>query len=834
MLFQEELLNWFQTLALSESAQAIIQHVRTDGPARRVGGGRLNVSGRYPSRKMGVTVQFESHRVELSAIYELEHDDDVLEYYDQPPPIKLDYQSAKGRHLGVLHTADYFVLRCESVGWEECKTEDGLTRLSEQNVNRYCPGVDGWRCPPGEAYANRFGFYYRVRSSREIDWIFQRNIQFLDDYYRGDSIVPSSTSVAAVTAAVDATPGILLEELLSVVDSLVSSDDVYWLIASGKLYVDLHAAVLAEASRVNVFPSLQAAMGHSARMTRQYSTSEAEQHRAKETNINHGAECSAETWKQIVKASDVDLQAANHRFEHVTRALRGEAPHKEAEVPARTLRRWVGQYREAERTLGSGYLGLLPRIAQRGNRTARLTESTKAVITEVIENDYETLKQKTIFASWLALKLSCEGKSIVVPSYKTFRLAVHQRPRFAQTLKRQGHRAAYEHEAFYWQLDQGTPSHGDRPFEIGHIDHTQLDVEAVCSMTGRGLGRPWMTLLIDALSRRILAFYLTFDPPSYRSCMMVLRECVRRHARLPQIEVVDGGREFESIYFETLLARYECTKKTRPPAKARFGSVCERIFCTTNTQFIYNLRGNTQITRQVRQVTQSVNPKGLAMWPLKELQERLGEYFYEIYDVVDHPALGRSPRDAFEDGVSRTGYRAHRRVSYDQEFLVQTLPTTRKGTAKVSPGRGIKVHYLYYWCEEFRDPSVEKSHVAIRYDPFDVGTVHTFVHNQWVECHSEYHSDFRGHSEREIMLATEEIRKRRRNHAERFPVSARKLAQFLHSVETDEKVLAQRLCDIESRRARSEIATGPASIPIASEGAEAMNVCRPIEVYGEL
>jgi hypothetical protein len=31
---------------------------------------------------MGVTIQFESHRVELAFIYEMEHDADVLEYYD--------------------------------------------------------------------------------------------------------------------------------------------------------------------------------------------------------------------------------------------------------------------------------------------------------------------------------------------------------------------------------------------------------------------------------------------------------------------------------------------------------------------------------------------------------------------------------------------------------------------------------------------------------------------------------------------------------------------------------------------------------------------------------
>ncbi len=63
-----------------------------------------------------------------------------------------------------------------------------------------------------------------------------------------------------------------------------------------------------------------------------------------------------------------------------------------------------------------------------------------------------------------------------------------------------------------------------------------------------------------------------------------------------------GGSEFDSIYFETLLARFEITKKSRPPAKARFGSTCERIFGTANKQFLHNLQGNTQAARE-RQVT---------------------------------------------------------------------------------------------------------------------------------------------------------------------------------------------------------------------------------------
>lgn len=49
---------WAKRIGLSEPAKAAITHIRGCEPARRVGGGRANVTGRYPSKKMGVTIQF--------------------------------------------------------------------------------------------------------------------------------------------------------------------------------------------------------------------------------------------------------------------------------------------------------------------------------------------------------------------------------------------------------------------------------------------------------------------------------------------------------------------------------------------------------------------------------------------------------------------------------------------------------------------------------------------------------------------------------------------------------------------------------------------------------
>ncbi|MFP3387056.1 hypothetical protein, partial [Tritonibacter sp. SIMBA_163] len=49
-----------------------------------------------------------------------------------------------------------------------------------------------------------------------------------------------------------------------------------------------------------------------------------------------------------------------------------------------------------------------------------------------------------------------------------------------------------------------------------------------------GLGSCWATFMVDSYTKRILSLYLSFEKPSQRSCMMVIRACVQRFNRLPQ------------------------------------------------------------------------------------------------------------------------------------------------------------------------------------------------------------------------------------------------------------------------------------------------------------
>lgn len=96
------------------------------------------MSGQYPSRKMGLTIQFESHKNELPYIRILDEDDDVIEFYDQPNKLRLTYEGTGGKRITAFHTPDFFVIRKNSAGWEENKTEKALFELEAHNPNRYC------------------------------------------------------------------------------------------------------------------------------------------------------------------------------------------------------------------------------------------------------------------------------------------------------------------------------------------------------------------------------------------------------------------------------------------------------------------------------------------------------------------------------------------------------------------------------------------------------------------------------------------------------------------------------------------------------------------------
>lgn len=862
MLNETDFERWLDKNDFMPGTRKLIQRVRSSEPVRLAKSGRKNIAGRYPSKKMGRTIQFESHKNELAGIYEYENDETVLEYWDQPSSFTINYHNAAGRYLGTTHTPDFLVLREDGAGWEEFKTDEELRKLEEDYPDRYQLGDDGvWRSPAGEKAAAEYGLTYRVRASSEINWKFVRNCVFLEDYLRGEEQTIDESSRTVIMRIVSEQPGITLSDLLNEA-ALENADDLYLMILFGEVFFDVHDEVLGEPEIAHIYPDRRTADAmRLIQARRRVPAGEPPM-----VSIEPGASISwdgnlfsvkhigydsvwladpcgeiipvnCDTFEQLVsegavkqlssmreeavpnnkfsiiqKASPKDLDIAQKRLQIIAPIM---ANRSSAGPLSRTQFRWIEAYRSHELLFGDGYLGLIPRHSDKGNATPRIPES-KELAYQVIEDEYLTHRQPTMKSAHLFFKERCKDEGLPVASYETFCKLIRDLPEYEKTKARMGRRAAYNHEPFYWELEFTTPRHVERPFEIGHIDHTELDLEYRDPKTGRNLGRAWLTLMLDAYTRRILAYILSFRPPSYRSLMMVMRECVRRHGRLPQTLVVDGGKEFHGTDMELLCARYLIIKKNRRSARGRDGSVLERLFGTVNKEVIYNLEGNTQITKHVRIMTKSFDPKGHAVWTLERFHQYFSFWAYEIYDTQDHPALGQSPREAFLEGLRTGGKRLSRMIVYDESFILETLPILRDTGSKVHSGKGVKINNVYYWCDEFRNSRYLKERIVVKYDPFDIGIAYAYVNNKWTLCRSEYYSVFQGKSHAEIKAIGEEIVTRYKNLKKAGRAGASQLAAFLLKARKEEEFLDAELKALEDKAVQPLM---PASMSILNQDA---------------
>jgi putative transposase len=120
----------------------------------------------------------------------------------------------------------------------------------------------------------------------------------------------------------------------------------------------------------------------------------------------------------------------------------------------------------------------------------------------------------------------------------------------------------------------------------------------------------------------------------------------------------------------------------------------------------------------------------------------------------------------------------------------------------ISPGRGVKINYLFYWSEAMADPKVQRQQVPVRFDPFDLGTAYAFIGGQWVQCYSAYYGVFQGRSQKELQIISKELRAQNKERGPQFQISAARLAQAFQDVNSQESVFVQRLRASESQAVR--------------------------------
>lgn len=873
LLSDEELEALFEHLNLPSAGRARVRQIRDALPHRAVRSNKMSGKTRYAPLKMPFVIEVEASSTEYVAAVEWDHDLETLEFYPQVEPLKIKYRKPAGSRLvTTLTTPDFLRITKTRLTFVECKREEALVQLATQMPLRYvAEGPGRWRSPPAELAAAEFGCGFEIRSSAQNNWTLHENLELLKDYFTGDlPDVPVKFREQVLDRL--ATSGwISLFDLIHM-DPSVPADAVYALLAQRRVYFPILEHRLSHQEQAFIFrdeityrahrtflsmrrgakPRVGAAievtpgglltwdgvdwmvinqgMTHITMKRLEQDASKSNlvevEHSAMTSLVSEGriaphsmsraVESAAETL--LKAASPSDLRIAQWRYEVVAETADSANPLLD-KIKLRTKFYWKAKYKAAEAQFGNGFVGLLP---QRGSkRPVRASPKSLELARETISNDWETIRNKRRLVSWGRYRVHAMELGLTPVSYVTFCKLVKSRRSHSQMVERIGEKAAYDLEPQFLDLEWTTPRHGVRPWHIGHIDHTPLPLKFVHSKLAKIVDTIWLTFLTDANTRKVLGFYLSFDPPSYRSCMMVLRDCVRRSNRVPQIIVSDQGSDFKSVYWETQLAMLRVTKRERKAGKPRGGSTCERMFNTAISQFVSNLLGSTDVAENYfRQISPEVDPSRHAVWTLERFDEGLNKYLEEVFHVSHHAGLGMSPNEAWALGIRSHGERFNRLVPYDESFIAQSCPAVHRGQVKVTPA-GVKINYRWFKCDAFLQPGVLDTKVFARYDPFNAGLAYAFVQERWQTCYSEHYSIFSHYSERAIWLATERLKLVVRSPGRNMGINAETLALFLQGREADEELANQLRNDEEARPHRERISRdGLPAMPVLSKPSE--------------
>ena len=415
--------------------------------------------------------------------------------------------------------------------------------------------------------------------------------------------------------------------------------------------------------------------------------------------------------------------------------------------PADVSRSAIFQYlrwaRDAAELYGSEFLGMFRRSGSQGRR--RITAEQLNVLRDVAEAFHRGKYTTSIDNSGSEVPLP--SRSRFPAAYSDYRRLSRERglePRSSRMLRREikrysiekselarrGSRAAYPYSAPRGRLSDSLPVHGNRAFEVGHVDHQLLDVCCISGATGAVLGRPWLTLVFDAFSRMPLGFVLRYDSPCVFSVLCAMSDCVVRHHRFPDALVSDQGSEFDSPDLSVALAHLRASSARRPPTKPRYGALIERQFGSLKTRVVDELSGSIDTVARSRELTSTHDPKRHAVWTLPSLSKLIEKYFFEHYPKIVHSELGAAPGEVFEFSLTRAGERVARRVAVD-ETLSLALSQTVAGSngCRTVPKRGgaIRVDYLDFHHPDFSDARVAGRAIPVRRCSTDASFVYVLL-----------------------------------------------------------------------------------------------------------
>lgn len=271
-------------------------------------------------------------------------------------------------------------------------------------------------------------------------------------------------------------------------------------------------------------------------------------------------------------------------------------------------------------------------------------------------------------------------------------------------------------------------SEATRPLEAVQIDHAKVDVMIVDEDAGRDIGRPWITLGVDAFTRMATGFSLSLAPPTRLSASFCILHSVCEKTRwlekrgigfewpvagLPETIHVDSNSFFGRRAFVRACRETGIETIWSEPAGARYGAHIEEL--------VGNRLGCIPLVTNVGPMERGerdlyVGPHAQRL-TLSELESWLAAEIAGVYHCRKHRDLCRAPL---------TLWRKHMRSDLLRmpldcvNFRLSLLPDEEGALAE----DGLHLFGRLYWSRALADDfAAGRRRIEARYDPRDLSRI---------------------------------------------------------------------------------------------------------------
>ena len=360
-----------------------------------------------------------------------------------------------------------------------------------------------------------------------------------------------------------------------------------------------------------------------------------------------------------------------------------------------------------------------------GKGKQRTAPEVNSIIREVIQTHYLSRQKKSEALIIKEVRMRCRQAGYKLPAINTVRARIRSLDPLVVAQKRKGFDATRD-----LRPAAGKAPEPAGPLDVVQMDHTPMDVMVVDEASRESIGRPYLTLAIDTMTRCIVGMLLTLEAPSATSVGLCLAHTVSdKRAWLerlgltdvtwemngkPHLIYTDNAKEFKSEALKRGCEQHKIDLDYRPVGQPHFGGIIERVIGTA-MKMAHALPGTTFSNIQERGKYDS---EARAILTLSELEKWLALAICTYHESI-HDSLWESPSACWKRSTEKFKPQT---VKNERAFLIDFLPVIRRSISRT----GFVIDFISYYADVLkpwiaRRKTLEK--FILRRDPRDLSRI---------------------------------------------------------------------------------------------------------------